>query len=77
MEVPVVKKTEYHVLYVSQDGYLCLLGMEGEKQDVKAPEGELGERIGGFLEEGRDAIVVILAAMGQEIAVDTKAAAEE
>jgi translation initiation factor 5A len=77
MEVPVVKKTEYHVLYVSQDGYLCLLGKEGEKQDVKAPEGELGERIGGFLEEGRDAIVVILAAMGQEIAVDAKAAAEE
>lgn len=76
MEVPVVKKTEYDVLYVSRDGYLCLLGEEGEKQDVKVPEGEVGLRIRGYLEEGR-VVVVILAAMGQEIAVDAKAAAEE
>jgi translation initiation factor 5A len=77
MEVPVVKKTEYNVSHISSDGYLCLLGEEGEKQDVKVPEGEVGQKIRPFLEEGKIVDVIILAAMGQEIAIDTKAAVED
>jgi translation initiation factor 5A len=77
VEVPVVKKTEYDVLYITRDGYLCLLGEEGEKQDVKVPEGEVGDRIRSYLDEGKVVVVVILKAMGMEIAVDVKAAAEE
>jgi translation initiation factor 5A len=77
MEVPVVKKTEYDVSHISQDGYLCLLGEEGEKQDVRVPEREVGRRIRSLLDEGKIVAVIILASMGQEIAVDVKAAAEE
>jgi translation initiation factor 5A len=77
MEVPVVKKTEYDVSHISSDGYLCLFGEDGEKQDVKVPEGEVGQKIRAFLEEEKVVVVIILAAMGQEIATDTKAAVEE
>jgi len=77
MEVPVVKKTEYDVSHISSDVYLCLFGEEGEKQDVRVPEGEVGQKIRAFLAEEKIVVVIILAAMGQEIAIDTKAAVED
>ncbi|TVY73377.1 Eukaryotic translation initiation factor 5A-2 [Lachnellula suecica] len=73
MEVPVVKKTEYDLSHISRDGFLSLFGEGGEKQDVKLPEGELGEKIRGYLAADKAVTVVIQAAMGQEIAVDAKA----
>jgi translation initiation factor 5A len=77
MEVPVVKKTEYDVLHVSGDGFLSLLCERGEKQDVKVPEGDVGQRIRDYLGQGKIVTVIILAAMGQEITVDVKAVAED
>ncbi|PMD15277.1 eukaryotic translation initiation factor eIF-5A [Hyaloscypha hepaticicola] len=77
MEVPVVKKTEYDVLHVSRDGFLNLLSELGEKQDVKIPEGDLGQRIRDYLDQGKIVTVIILAAVGQEIAIDVKAVAED
>ena len=42
LEVPFVKRSEYQLLDID-DGYLSLMTMDGEtKDDVKAPEGELG-----------------------------------
>lgn len=73
MSVSVVKKTEYDVSHISRDGFLCLYGEEGEKQDVKGPEGPIGERIKTYLEEGKVVSVVILQAMGMEIAVGVNA----
>lgn len=73
MEVPVVRKTEYDLSHISRDGYLCLFSEDGEKQDVKVPEGELGEKIKGYLAADKSVSVVIQAAMGQEIAIDAKA----
>jgi translation initiation factor 5A len=77
MEVPVVKKTEYDVSHISRDGYLCLFGEQGEKQDVKVPEGEVGQKIRAFLDEQKIVVVILLAAMGQEIAIDTKAVVDD
>jgi translation initiation factor 5A len=77
MEVPIVKKTEYDLSHISRDGFLSLLGEQGEKQDVKVPEGELGQRIRDSLEEGKIVVVTILAAIGQEIGVDVKAVTED
>jgi translation initiation factor 5A len=77
MEVPVVKKTEYNLSHISRDGFLCLFSEGGEKQDVKVPEGELGERIKSYLGEDKSVTVVIQAAMGAEIAVDAKAVSED
>jgi translation initiation factor 5A len=76
MEVPVVKKTEYDLSHISRDGYLCLFSDEGEKQDVKVPEGEVGEKVKTYLAEEKMVAVIIQAAMGQEIAIDAKATNE-
>jgi translation initiation factor 5A len=77
MEVPVVTKTEYDLSHVSGDGFLSLLGELGEKQDVKVPEGDVGQRIRDYLDQGKIVTVIILAAMAQEIAIDVKAVAED
>jgi len=77
MEVPVVKKTEYDLSHISRNGFLCLFGEDGEKQDVKLPEGEVGEKIKTYLAEEKIVSVMIQAAMGLEIAVDAKAVSED
>ncbi|KAG6359948.1 hypothetical protein INS49_011002 [Diaporthe citri] len=56
MDVPVVKRASYTLL--------------NEKIDVRVPEGELGERIREKFREGKDCSVVVLGAMGLEIAVE-------
>jgi translation initiation factor 5A len=63
-------------LDVTDDGFLSLMDDSGTtKDDVKIPEGEVGERITKmFSEEGKDVNVVIMSAMGEEVAVDAKEA---
>ena len=74
MEVPVVKRTEYQLLDID-DGYLSLMDNDGEtKDDVKAPEGELGEQLQAAFDEGKDLMVTIIAAMGEEAAISFKEA---
>ena len=36
------------------------------KDDVKVPEGELGTQISGGFDEGKDLLVTIVSAMGEE-----------
>ena len=75
MEVPVVKRTEYQLLDID-DGYLSLMDNDGEtKDDVKAPEGELGEQLQAAFDEGKDLMVTIIAAMGEEAAISFKESA--
>ncbi|CCD25811.2 translation elongation factor eIF-5A NDAI_0G00350 [Naumovozyma dairenensis CBS 421] len=74
MECPVVKRTEYQLLDID-DGYLSLMTMDGEtKDDVKMPEGELGETMRAAFDEGKDLMVTIIAAMGEEAAISFKEA---
>lgn len=74
MEVPVVKRTEFQLLDID-DGFLSLMTMDGEtKDDVRAPEGELGENIQAAFDEGKDLMVTIIAAMGEEAAISFKEA---
>ncbi|QLG73368.1 hypothetical protein HG535_0E04520 [Zygotorulaspora mrakii] len=74
MEVPFVKRTEYQLLDID-DGYLSLMTMDGEtKDDVRAPDGELGEGIQSNFDEGKDLNVTIIAAMGEEAAISFKEA---
>ncbi|KAI5302041.1 Eukaryotic translation initiation factor 5A-2 [Ascosphaera pollenicola] len=45
------------------------------KDDVRLPEGEVGDKIKKlFLEEAKDTNVVVLTAMGEEVAMDAKEA---
>ncbi|AGO11122.1 AaceriAFR356Cp [[Ashbya] aceris (nom. inval.)] len=74
MEVPVVKRTEYQLLDID-DGFLSLMTMDGEtKDDVRAPEGELGEGIQAAFDEGKDLMVTVITSMGEEAAISFKEA---
>ncbi|SCU88143.1 LAMI_0D08944g1_1 [Lachancea mirantina] len=74
MEVPNVKRTEFQLLDID-DGFLSLMTMDGDtKDDVRAPEGELGDAIQASFDEGKDLMVTIISAMGEEAAVSFKEA---
>jgi translation initiation factor 5A len=76
MNVPNVTRKEYQLLDVSDDGFLSLMSDDGEtKDDVKAPDGEIGDKIAKlFTEEEKDTNVIVLSAMGEQAAVEAKEA---
>lgn len=66
MDVPNVTRREFQLINID-DGYLNLMSNDGSsKDDVKVPEGELGEQITADFEEGKDLMVTIVAAMNEE-----------
>ena len=66
MDVPHVKRDEYQLVNID-DGYLNLMTNDGDtKDDVRVPEGELGEQIQAAFDEGKDLMVTIVSAMGEE-----------
>ncbi|KAL2754578.1 hypothetical protein ACRALDRAFT_1042221 [Sodiomyces alcalophilus JCM 7366] len=76
MDVPNVSRKEYQLLDISDDGFLSLMDDDGDtKDDVRLPDGEVGEKINRlFKEEEKDTNVVILSAMGEEAAIEAKEA---
>ncbi|PYH79918.1 translation initiation factor eIF-5A [Aspergillus uvarum CBS 121591] len=76
MDVPNVYRKEYQLLDVTDDGFLSLMDEEGgTKDDVKLPEGEVGEKIERmFKEEEKDCNVTILTSMGEQCCMDVKEA---
>ncbi|KAK0671066.1 putative eukaryotic translation initiation factor 5A-2 [Cercophora samala] len=74
MDVPNVKRQEYTLIDISDDGYLSLMTGDGDlKDDVKLPDGEIGDKITKlFKEEEKETLVTIQTAMGEEAAVDAK-----
>ncbi|KAJ5219181.1 eukaryotic translation initiation factor 5A-2 [Penicillium cinerascens] len=76
MDVPVVLRKEYQLLDITDDDFLSLMKDDGDtKDDVKLPEGEIGQRIVKlFREEEKDVNVIIQTAMGEEAAIDAKEA---
>jgi len=74
MDVPNVSRNEYQLVNVD-DGYLNLMNSDGaSKDDVKVPEGDLGKQIQVDFEEGKDLLVTIVSAMGEEQAISVKEA---
>ncbi|CEL09052.1 Putative Eukaryotic translation initiation factor 5A-2 (Broad) [Aspergillus calidoustus] len=76
MDVPNVTRREYQLLDVTDDGFLSLMDDNGgTKDDVKVPDGEVGDRINKmFTDEGKDCNVVILTAMGEQACMEVKEA---
>lgn len=73
MEVPNVSRIEFTLCDVS-DGYLSLMDQNGNiKDDVRLPEGEVGAAIQAALADGKETIVTVLKAMGEECAIQVKA----
>merc|ERR1711890_205987 len=74
MDVPNVVRNEYTLMNID-DGFLNLLTADGgEKNDVKVPEGELGDKIQSEFDDGKDLLVTIISAMGEEAAIFYKEA---
>jgi translation initiation factor 5A len=74
MEVPNVSRTEFQLIDID-DGFLNLMTQDGStKDDVKLPEGEIGEKLTAEFEEGKDLLVTIISAMGEEACISYKEA---
>ncbi|MCJ1402101.1 Eukaryotic translation initiation factor 5A [Xylographa trunciseda] len=76
MDVPNVTRREMQLIDISDDGFLSLMGEDGElKDDVKVPEGEVGDKIEKlFRGDEKDTNVIVLTSMGEEVAIDAKEA---
>jgi translation initiation factor 5A len=72
MDVPNVTRNEYQLVNID-DGFLNLMTAEGvSKDDIRLPEGELGTQIQAGFDDGKDLVVSILSAMGEEAAISFK-----
>jgi translation initiation factor 5A len=57
------------------DGFLNLMDNDGNsKDDVKVPEGDIGKEIAAGFDDGKDLLVTIISAMGEEQAISYKEA---
>ncbi|KAL0058211.1 translation initiation factor eIF5A [Marasmius tenuissimus] len=74
MDVPHVRRNEYQLVNID-DGFLNLMTSDGtSKDDVKVPEGDIGGQIQGDFDDGKDLLVTIVSAMGEEQAISFKEA---
>ncbi|KAG5519808.1 hypothetical protein PMAC_000081 [Pneumocystis sp. 'macacae'] len=74
MDVPNISRTDYQLINID-DGFLNLITSDGTtKDDVRLPEGELGEKIISEFDEGKDLIITVVSAMGEEAALGVKEA---
>lgn len=77
MDVPVVTRSEYALINVD-DGFMSLMSADGAtKDDIKVPEGELGEKLAADFDDGKELVVSVLAAMGQEACISYKEAPKQ
>ena len=58
MDVPNVSRKDYQLLDCSDDGYLSLMDDSGDtREDLKIPEGDIGEECKNATADGRDIMV--------------------
>ncbi len=72
MDVPNITRRDYQLLDI-EDNFLSLMDDAGQtRDDLKVPEGELGDEIRKAIEESRDILCTVLSAMGEEAVIATK-----
>jgi len=74
MEVPDVNKYEMTVIDVTDDGFLSLMSEDGKdtRNDLKIPQGEVGEKLSSLFNEDKSLVVTIQSSMGEEMVVAVK-----
>lgn len=73
MDVPNVTRKDYQVIDLDADGFLTLMDDGGDtRQDLKAPEGELGKDIVRKVETGDSFMVSVMKAVDDEQVVGIK-----
>ncbi|KXS11636.1 translation initiation factor eIF-5A [Gonapodya prolifera JEL478] len=74
MDVPNVSRNEFQLLDID-DGFLSLMKEDGStKDDVKVPGEDLGKQIETDFKSGKDLIVTVISAMGEEACISFKEA---
>ncbi|KAF0508017.1 Eukaryotic translation initiation factor 5A [Gigaspora margarita] len=74
MDVPNVSRNEYQLLNVD-DNFLSLMTNDGStKDDVRVPEGEMGKSLEADFNDGKELLVTVINAMGEEAVVSYKEA---
>lgn len=60
MDCPVVKRKEYQLLSINEDGFISLMDLEScdTKDDLRLPEGDLGNQIKDAFEKDENGILV-------------------
>jgi len=72
MEVPNVKRRDFQLIDI-EDGFLSLMDDGGDiRDDLKVPEGELGEEIVREHGDGKEMLCTVLSACGEECVIATK-----
>merc|ERR1711878_63954 len=72
MEVPNVKRRDFQLLDI-EDGFLSLMDDTGNtRDDLKVPEGDIGEEIQREHGDGKDLLCTVLSACGEEAVIATK-----
>merc|ERR1712227_513686 len=73
MECPIVKRTEYQLIDIDDEGFCSLMDDTGEtRDDLKPLEPELEKQIREKVDAGEDALVCVLKAIGQEMIMSMK-----
>jgi len=75
MDVPFIKRKDYQIMSINDDGYVSLLDMDScdEKNDLKLPEGEMGAQIRDAFEKDESGILVsVTSAIGEEMILSFK-----
>lgn len=58
MDVPNVKREDLQLISISDDGFLCLMTEGGDlREDLKVPDGELGDSLRADFDNGKDLLV--------------------
>ena len=72
MDVPNVKRKDYQLLAM-EDDFLSLMDKVGEpREDLKCPEGDIGEQIQQAIANKQDILCTVLSACGEECVIATK-----
>lgn len=58
MDVPHVKREDYQLTDISDDGYLTLMADNGDlREDLKIPDGDLGTQLRADFDSGKELLV--------------------
>lgn len=80
MDVPHVKREDYQLTDISDDGYLSLMSDNGDlREDLRLPEGDLGSQIKSDYDGGKELLCTVLKSCGEEcvIAIKTNTALDK
>jgi len=78
IDVPLVAKAEYQLIDIDDEGFMSLMTDDGTtKEDLKVPEGDVGDQIREAHAAGKELTISTIIAMGKEEAQTFKEAKTE